>query len=152
MKNKLLFPHRFRVAGWFLLLAGILLFIAWTKYDFKFSFLDVGVVPEQGDLGAIFEDHNLTNELAGIGILAGLLLIAFSREKSEDERTTLLRLQSLQISHYLTYLTYAIALFTINGISFLLALLYLPYAFLIIFILVYYCRTHLLPKFATHEE
>lgn len=153
MKNKLLFPPAFRIAGWILLLLCTALFIVWSEGEFKFAFLDLHhTVPQPGNLGALFEDNNLTNEVAAIGILAGLVFIAFSRNRLEDERTSLLRLQSLQLSHYITYLVFAVSLFTVNGLSFFLVLIYMPYTFMVIFILIYYVRMYLLPKFAAHEE
>lgn len=39
--------------------------------------------------------HNFTDEVGSLLLIAGLLMIAFSREKEEDERTVKLRLESL---------------------------------------------------------
>jgi hypothetical protein len=152
MKNKLLFPAIFRIIGFVCLLTFTGLFIAWQNYGYQFSWLQTQHEISNDSLSAVFEDHNLTNELIGTGLLAGLIFIAFAREKTEDERTQLLRLQCLQISHYLNYLLFVISLFLFNGISFMGAILYLPYLFLVTFIMVYYFRLHLLPKFAQHEK
>lgn len=152
MKNKLLFPPGFRITGVVLLLVSAILFIFWQQYGFEFSFLQTKPIHAARNLSGIFEDNNLTNELIGAGFLAGLIFIAFARESLEDERTQMLRLQSLQISHYLNYLLFAVLLFSVNGISFLGMMLYLPYLFLVTFIVVYYFRLHLLPKFAVHEK
>jgi hypothetical protein len=152
MKNKLLFPPGFRIMGIVLLILSTILFIVWLKYDFQFSFLQTKPIQPANSISGIFEDNNLTNELIGTGLLLGLIFIAFAKEPIEDERTQMLRLQSLQISHYLNYLLFAILLFGVNGISFLGMMLYLPYLFLVTFIAVYYFRLHLLPKFAVHEK
>ncbi len=152
MKNRLLLPAGFRIAGIVLVLLSLVLFIAWSKYDFQFPFLDTAPKADTGSIAALTEDNNLTNECIILGLLTGMLCIAFARDRCEDERITMIRLQSLQVSHYLSYIVFAVSLFLINGISFLLALLYLPYLFLIIFILVFYCRLYLLPKFVAHEK
>jgi hypothetical protein len=152
MKNKLLFPSRFRIIGIVLLILSTILLIAWLKYDFTFSFLQFKPIPPSLNFANLFEDNNLTNELIGTGLLLGLIFIAFAKEPIEDERKQMLRLQSLQISHYLNYLLFAILLFSVNGVSFLGMMLFLPYVFLITFIIVYYFRLHLLPKFAQHEK
>jgi hypothetical protein len=152
MKNKLLFPPGFRIIGIVLLLLSVTLFIFWQQYGFEFSFLQTKPIRQANNISGIFEDNNLTNELIGVGLLLGLIFIAFAKESLEDERTQMLRLQSLQISHYLNYLLFAVLLFGVNGISFMGMLLYLPYLFLVTFIAVYYFRLHLLPKFAVHEK
>lgn len=149
MKNLLLFPRYFRVIGLILVLLSLALFVAWSTYHFQFGFLQTGPARTQG---LNFEDHNLTNELIAIGMLTGLLFIAFARERTEDERTTLLRLQSLQVSQYLSYLLFALSLFVVNGLAFVSVMLFLPFTFLAVFILVYYCRMYLLPKFAADEK
>lgn len=151
MKNRLLFPASFKIAGLILVLVAMVLFVLWDRYNFEFSFLQTSDKPAES-LSAVFTDNNLTNELIGIIALLGLVFIAFSRERMEDERTQLLRLQSLQISHYCNYALFAVLLFTINGISFPGMMLLLPYLFLITFIIIYYLRLYLLPKFAFHEK
>lgn len=152
MKNKLLFPSKFRIIGIALLLLSAILFIAWLHYDFMFPFLQTKPVQPSIGFSNLFEDNNLTNELIGTGLLLGLIFIAFAKESTEDERTQMLRLQSLHISHYLNYLIFTILLFSVNGISFFGAMLCLPYLFLVTFIVIYYFRLHLLPKFAVHEK
>ena len=152
MKNKLLFPSRFRIIGIVLLILSTILLIVWLKYDFQFSFLQTKPIQPANNIFGIFEDNNLTNELIGTGLLLGLIFIAFAKESTEDERTQTLRLQSLHISHYLNYLIFTILLFSVNGISFFGAMLCLPYLFLVTFIVIYYFRLHLLPKFAVHEK
>lgn len=152
MPNNMLLPTAFRKAGLVLLLFSTLLLVAWSRWDFTFAFLDTAPLHPDGSISGLFEDNNLTNEVLMLGLLCGLIFIAFAREKQEDERVTLIRLQSLQLSHYISYLLFITGMLLINGISFLLCLLYLPFLFLIIFILVFYCRLYLLPKFAVDEK
>jgi len=151
MKNTLLFPFRFKFAGLIIFLVSLTLYVLWEHYNFNLPLLQTGPV-DTDLLKGQFADHNLTNEVIGLGLLVGLILISFASERHEDERTQLIRLQSLQISHYLNYFFFVLMLFTINGLTFLAIMIYLPYAFLITFIAVYYLRLHLLPKFATHEK
>ena len=150
MKNKLLLPASFRLPALIVCLLSFWLFSV-NLTGFQFHFLDTATKVE-GSFENIFEDHNLTNELAYLGLIAGLIGIAFARVPGEDERITLIRLQSLQVSHYFSYLVFAVGLLLINGMSFLIALLCVPYLFLIIFIIVFYCRLYLLPKFANNEK
>jgi hypothetical protein len=152
MRNRLLLPASFGIIGLVLFLLSLALFIAWNYYEFEFRFLDTGSPPAKGGIGFLSGDENLTNECVILGALTGLIFIAFARDRHEDERITMIRLQSLQLSHYLSYIAFSILLFFVNGISFLVAMSYLPYLFLVIFIIVFYFRLYLLPKFAQHEK
>jgi hypothetical protein len=60
----------------------------------------------------------LTEEFAGLLILAGLLLIAFSKEENEDESIYSLRLRSMILSFYLNSFLIVVALFTVFGLGF----------------------------------
>ncbi len=152
MKNKLLLPASFKLPGLVLLLLSLVLFYAYTYCEFRFKFLDTGKEELDFFKAISMGDQNLTNECAYLGMLAGLIAIAFARVQHEDERITFIRLQSLQISHYLCYFSFALSILLINGINFLMPIILMPYLFLVIFILVFYCRLYLLPKFATHEK
>ncbi|WP_118975457.1 hypothetical protein [Taibaiella koreensis] len=172
MKNKLLLPAPFRMAGLVLLVPSMILFVAWTR-GFEFRFLDLPehdapwrLYLDQKELPAgtaepsvkelshadILSDYNLTNEVAILGLLVSLLFIAFARVRYEDERSTLIRLQSLQLSHYSNYLFLAAIVLLTQGFHFLQALFLLPFIFLVTFILIFYSRWYLVPKFAAHEE
>lgn len=150
MNNRLLFPRPFKAVGLVLVALSFILFIAWNWYHFEFGFL--ATTGGSRTEGLDFQDHNLTNELMAIAMLTGLLFIAFARGRTEDERTALLRLQSLQVSQYVSYVLFVLGLFLVNGLAFISVMLLFPYVLLAIFILVYHCRMYLLPKFAAHEE
>ncbi|GAB3699375.1 hypothetical protein GCM10027592_25390 [Spirosoma flavus] len=78
--------------------------------------------------------QNLTDELAGIGIIMGLMLIAFSREKVEDEMISQLRLEALQWSVYVNYFILAIAMLTIYDSAFFDVMIYNMFTVLLVFI------------------
>lgn len=102
MISKILLPHRFQKIGWFLFLPfAVLLFITnylsfkfeWLTFQFKGSFVRIF------DFSEPFE-KNFTLEFALIGVFVSLFLIAFSREKEEDEYIQKLRLDSLLLAFY----------------------------------------------------
>ena len=71
-----------------------------VQYGFVFDFLDYTARRTQRislDGGSLFtiQSNNFTDELGGIILIMGLLFIAFSKEKDEDERISQLRLESL---------------------------------------------------------
>ncbi len=97
MLTKILLPHLFQKFGWILFLPFAILLFANNYLDFNFSWLEFSVRE-----GALFEDseENFTNELALIGVFVSLFLIAFSREREEDEYIQKLRLDSLLLACY----------------------------------------------------
>ena len=101
MTTRLLFPYRFRLIGWLIFVPFALLGLAYLYADFQLDWL---VIPRLNKLTRIVtsmsetnltEVQNLTDEVAGIGVIVGLLFVAFSREKTEDEMSTVLRLEAL---------------------------------------------------------
>ena len=127
MQAKWLFPHRYRLIGWVLFVPSLLLGVASVHGLFSLDFLIVK--------GAIFQGtNNLTNELAGLGVIVGLLLIAFSKERVEDEMISRLRLDALQWSIYANYLILAIAILTIYDGAFLNVMIYNMFTVLLVFI------------------
>jgi len=146
MKNIFLFPFTFKIAGLILgAVSGVLLFL-WLNNDFALDMLQYEVV-QQDSITFVFEDGNYTNELILGTFMLSLIMIAFSRECVEDERTTLLRLQSLHLTHYINYVILAVWIFATNGLQFVLSAIYLPYVFLFIFLLIYNVRLYLIPFF-----
>jgi hypothetical protein len=129
MNAKWLFPHRFRLIGWILFVPSLLLGLANRYADFRIRQLDVS-----GWL--MFEDvgNNLTDEFAGVGVIVGLLLIAFSKEAVEDEMISRLRLEALQWSVYTNYLLLAIAMLTVYNSAFLEVMIYNMFTVLLVFI------------------
>jgi len=132
MKTKWLFPHRYRLAGWFIFIPSLLLGLATMYADFEVRWLSLG--PLTSLIGSDLYPNNLTNELAGIGVIAGLLLIAFSREALEDEMSSQLRLEALQWSVYVNYIILAIAMLTVYDGAFFSVMVYNMFTVLLVFI------------------
>ncbi|PZV80243.1 hypothetical protein CLV31_1128 [Algoriphagus aquaeductus] len=97
MLTKILLPHRYQLLGWIFILPFAALLFANNYFDFNFAWLEL-----EFREGALFEDskENFTNELALMGVFISLFLIAFSREKEEDEYIQKIRLDSLLIACY----------------------------------------------------
>ena len=100
MQTKYLLPNRAKIWGWAIAIPAFVLMFLRLEFDFEFHFLDY-TTQKNGhmtfDNGWLFnvENNNFTDEIGGILLIIGLLLIAFSKEKDEDERIGQLRLESL---------------------------------------------------------
>jgi len=132
MKTKWLFPHSYRLIGWIILLPSIALGLAALYSEFQWKFLTLPIIAMNFPGGNI--PINLTDELAALGVISGLLLIAFSREKVEDEMIIQLRLEALQWSVYVNYLILAILIITVHGTDFMAVMIYNMFTVLLLFI------------------
>jgi hypothetical protein len=100
MLTKILLPHRFQKIGWFLFFPFAVLLFANNYLSFELSWLTTPAFDAERSVFEIFDKKNFTIELALIGVFISLFLIAFSREKEEDEYIQKLRLDSLLLAFY----------------------------------------------------
>jgi hypothetical protein len=132
MKTKWLFPHSFRLLGGLIFIPSLVLGLATLYAEFEWKFLTTSLI--QTDFPGQIVDQNLTNEVAGLGIIIGLMMIAFSREKVEDEMIGQLRLEALQWSVYANYLILAISMLTVFDEAFFSVMIYNMFTVLLVFI------------------
>ncbi|HEY4651381.1 MAG TPA: hypothetical protein VIG72_08200 [Pontibacter sp.] len=91
MKTRYLFPHRYKILGWILLVPALIVGALAILSDCAIFELDTTVFALYD--GRIFEKakafrligNNIFDELVAITAIVGGLLAAFSREKDEDE-------------------------------------------------------------------
>lgn len=102
MLTKILLPHRYQKFGWLLLIPFAALLFSTNYLGFEFSWLTIQFGEDQGFFSELFDPskENFTLEIALIGVFVSLFLIAFSREKEEDEYIQKLRLDSLLVACY----------------------------------------------------
>ncbi len=140
MKTKWLFPHRFRLIGWLIFVPSAVLGLAAMYADFNIGWLVAEMLNkpmtiESGNsITHLMDTQNLTDEAAAIGVIIGLLLIAFSREKVEDEMIGQLRLEALQWSVYANYIVLGIAILTVYDMAFFNVMVYNMFTVLLVFI------------------
>lgn len=141
MKTKWLFPHRFRLIGWLFFIPAFILGLGvlngndlavgqpdhWTSIWWRLK-------QNNNIVKSIFE-YEYLDEIAAVGIIVGLLLIAFSREKVEDEMIGQLRLEALQWSVYANYIILAIAILTVYDTAFFNVMIYNMFTVLLVFII-----------------
>jgi len=127
MDTKWLFPHQYRLAGWLIVIPSVVLGLFVLYGEYTIDWLSIGSP-------TALLPTNFTDELASLGTIIGLLLIAFSREKIEDERMGRLRLEALQWSVYINYLILIVAvLITYDGVFFSM-MIYNMFTVLLVFI------------------
>lgn len=153
MKKQLLLPHSFRIIGFILLPIAVSLLIMVFMYDYSFPFLSYGHAElKKGTFDLV--NHDFSDEAAMLLTFISLFMVAFSKERIEDEYLQKIRLKALQISVYVNYAVLVVGTVTIYGLSYLYVLYGNLFTILIIFIVVYYYKAHFSTRFqnAAHEE
>ncbi len=123
-KKSFLLPRSFRFVGILFFITGLLFGVARFRYGFKPDSLDLKMFAfcssylETKYLEIV--RNNMGEEITGVLMLVGLFLIAFSREKEENEQTNSLRLKAFFIAAYLNFLFLLAALFFTYGFAFVI--------------------------------
>jgi hypothetical protein len=134
MKSRFLLPHSWQKAGIVIFLIGFAFFFAdqWLNVQL-FTWHNLRSFETQSISGPSV-DENFADEIKMLLILSGLLIIAFTKERTEDEYITQQRLDSLQWAMYVNYAVFAVCVLTVYGIEFFSITIYNVYTPLIIFI------------------
>lgn len=141
METKFLFPDRFKKIGWFIfipaLILGTIYMITGTEFDFldarAFAFIDDELMGKTQFMTIV--DNNLTDEIIGILLLIGAVLVAFSKEKDEDEFIMKIRLESLLWATFVNVGFLLFCLMFIYGMMFFTVMMLNMYSLLILFII-----------------
>ncbi|WP_222536739.1 hypothetical protein [Pedobacter polysacchareus] len=141
MKNHLLLPSKYKVFGWILFLVSAVLYIyCCSIYPSMHDGKNLGIPGFTWSYPSLFTfgDNELTTAIFSSGVLMGLLMICFSKEKNEDEYISLIRLRSWQWA----VLVYFGILFFVNllvyGMEFSIFALYNVLTIFIVFIVKFY--------------
>lgn len=133
MTNTLLLPSRYKLIGLFIFMPFLIGWMLWDFNIYDFSFLETG-------RGGLFSEENMTwiDEILFTGMAIGLLMIAFAREKTEDEYTMMLRLQSLQWAVLANAILLLAANWLLYSEYFLRTMIYNMLSVLIIFVVLFH--------------
>ena len=125
MKSKLLLSHKSKWLGVVLFVPAFILGFSFLIFDYELAFLNVKLFTSSS--------NNLTDEIALTFTVIGLMLIAFSREKQEDEFIQKIRLESLQWAVLVSYLLLLLCTWFIYDSDFIIAMVANLLTVLIIF-------------------
>jgi len=138
MKTNYLLPNRFKKIGWFLFIPGIILGILYLIYEPQPEFLNATVFAIAESLFEFsFIKNNVYDEITALLIIIGAIFIAFSREKSEDEYISRIRLDSLVWATYVNYIVVILAIIFVYDFGFYWVILLNMFTILIFFIIRY---------------
>ena len=158
MNLNYLFPNKYKKIGWLILIPSAIIGLTTLISEYEPSFLDFNVpaifIDELfGDKHFIgIVNNNVLNEILGVLIILSLLLVAFSKEKSEDEYISKIRLDSLVWAVYLNYAILLISFLFIFDLSFLWVMIFNMFTILLFFIIRFNWQISKLKKSANYEE
>nr|WP_297787944.1 hypothetical protein [uncultured Allomuricauda sp.] len=141
MKTNYLFPNKYKKIGWIVLFPSAILGLITLILDYEPSFLDLnvpGIFIDQifGDKRFVgLVENNVLNEILGVFLIISLLLVAFSKEKEEDEYISKIRLESLVWAVYVNYAILLISFLFIFDLSFLWVMIFNMFTILLFFII-----------------
>ena len=131
MRSKLLLPHRFKWIGILLFIPFLILGLLNRYNDFKIDALNFYF--EDGNI--FTTSQNLTDELSLTGSIISLLMVAFAREKQEDEFINHTRLESWQWAVLINFVMLIIATWVFYDEAYIDVMMYNLLTPLIIFII-----------------
>jgi hypothetical protein len=133
MKPYLLFSYKSRFFGLALIISHVPVRAIWEQINPNID--ESHRLPVNPGDSLLFTNGHIFYIVSTVLVLSGLFLIAFSKEKIEDEQISKLRLDSLQWAIYLNYFLLILSLIFTNGINFIDILrlnIWLPLVFFII--------------------
>lgn len=146
METKFLLPHSFRRIGWVLFIPSFILGVIVLFFNIELDWLGDQVLTiyagsgikilNQRDSGQFFTliSGNYTQTIAGVLCLVSLMMIAFSKEKTEDEFILRTRIDSLLWATYINYFILIFCFIFFFGFEFLYIMIFNMFTILIFFI------------------
>ena len=141
MKLNYLFPSKYKKIGWFIFIPTLVFGLYTVIFEFEpeiFNTKVFGVFIDEvfGEKKLIgFINNNVLNELLGILMIIGSILVAFSREVDEDEFISKIRLESLVWATYFNYGILLLAILFVYDLSFWWVMIFNMFTLLIFFII-----------------
>ncbi len=137
MKQKILFPNKFKRVGWFILIPALIMGVLHNLITIEINIPVFAIYADkivgETQCFTLFET-DIVKTLIGVLLIVGGLLVAFSREKNEDEYISSLRLNSLLWAVLVNYLILLFMFLFVYGLGFLHVIIYNTFTVLVIFI------------------
>ncbi len=158
MKSNYLFPSKFKVLGLVILIPVSILGLLMLIYSYEPEILNVNVlsiISEEFSKPFSFlsiENNNIYNEIIGCLLIVSALMVAFSKEKKEDEFIAKIRLESLVWATYFNYAILFVSMIFVFDFAFLWVMVFNMFTLLIFFILRFNWQVWKMNKNTMDEE
>jgi hypothetical protein len=153
MKMNYLFPYKYKKIAWVLLVLSIIGALSITIGTEEPEFLDVKTGTHINVFGIEKPTYeNIANEIVGVLLIISLILVAFTKEKEEDEYISKIRLESLVWATYVNFGLLVLAFIFIYGFAFFDVMLFNMFTLLIFFVIRFNIFKYKLKKQLSYEE
>jgi hypothetical protein len=158
MKSNYLFPSKFKFLGLVILIPVSILGLLMLIYGYEPELLNVrvlSIIRDEFNTPLSYfsiENNNIYNEIIGCLLIASALMVAFSKEKKEDEFIAKIRLESLVWATYFNYAILFISLIFVYDLAFLWVMVFNMFTLLIFFILRFNWQVWKMNKNTMDEE
>src|SRR5690554_316543 len=160
MKTSYLFPYRFkRISGivfWIslLLLSGYFILDNFVHFEIKTKVFSV--IGNSGLLGDsdwfMWIENSFIDEVLFLLLIVSGLVYAFSKEKTEDEMVSKIRLDGLVWATYFNYIVILLGYMFVYGVAFLNVMIVALFSHLLFFIIRFRWMMYRQNKISDHEE
>lgn len=148
MKTRFLLPAKYKLWGWLIFVPFSIFGLYALIQNFEIEALDVRLpnlyqtdfvfnnkTEAESENTFIMINDNLTNEILGVMILIGCVLLTFSKEKDEDEFIARKRLESLLWATFVNSVLLFLCLILFYSFSFLNVMIFNLYSVFVLFII-----------------
>jgi len=158
MKLNYLLSNKYKKIGWSILIPSAIIGLITLILEFEPTSLDFNIpaifideiLGDKHFFGIV--NNNILNEILGALIVLSSLLVAFSKEESEDEYISKIRLESLVWAVYFNYAILLISFVLIFDLAFLWVMIFNMFTILLFFIIRFNWQISKLKKVNHYEE
>lgn len=158
MKRIYLFPNRLKIPALVIFVISLILIILHysditTEINATvFVFVSDTFTSTANKTCFAFDNQNIYNEILDCTFFISGIILAFSKEKVEDEMITFIRLKSLVYTTYFIFVLLILSEIFIYGIPFLNVIMGFLYSFVILTNIFYYTKLFIYKKQFSYEN
>ena len=158
MKPVYLFPNKLKIPALIVFIISIILIaLQFSNISIEintkvFALISDPFLDRENTGKFIWIKQDMYNEVLDTLFFSSGLILAFSKEKIDDEMITLIRYKSLTITTYFIFITLIISEFLIYGMSFGYVIMFFNYMFILLLNIIYYTKLYIYKKQFSHEN
>lgn|SRR5690554_6474541 len=158
MKSIYLFPNKLKIPALVLFIISLVLLVLHfnevsPELNMKvFAIVSDPFLDNKNRGTFTWVDQNMYNELIDILYITSGLMLAFSKEKIEDEMITLIRYKSLVNTTYIIFILVILSELLIYGMSFGYVIMFFYYVFIVLLNIFYYTKLFIYKKQFSYEN
>ncbi len=158
MKSIYLFPNKLKITALVIFIISLTLVILIPfeiVYELRvpvFAIASDHFLSSENSFYLSFGKEDIYNELVDLLFFSSGIILAFSKEKTEDEMIGLIRYKSITNATYFTFTLLIISEFLVFGMPFVYIIMFFYYAFILFLNIFYYTKLFIYKKQFSYEN